>query len=447
MYLSRNISLGVVCFILSVLCGSAQSITFNYNNFESAKEKALKENKPLFIDTYAAWCTQCKKMDKIFRDSEVGTFFNDKFVNLKVDMGNADYAAILKREFDILFLPTMIILDANGNVKYMVDRTISKRELMDVAKKVANQGVTVGQDVVGLNRPMEMSENVKKAPQKTSKKKAVVEKKPKKPKKVIVENIPLPKEDGKNDKILYVLDDNSNDLPPEVLYQEAYFRMQLMDGSQSRAAKKYLKTQTDWSSEKNMRFISDFMMSTDSDEFRFMIINRHKFEALLGKENVARTIQILVVRKLHQGIPRPTFDEAKALLSYINPQTSRIEAIVYFMERMYQEENFPEYEKYASQYLISVNASDDLVYYRLAKIGANKEQSRSQTEISLDQINKAISINSNKAQYFKVRARLHGKLGSKTAALKSADMSLKLSMRNGESLTEINRLISELKKK
>ena len=433
--------------MLSVVALSGQSITFNHNNIASSKKRASRENKPLFIDTYASWCTQCKKMDKIFRDPEVGKFFNEKFVNLKVDMGVAQYANELKKDYDILFLPTMIILDSYGNIKYMVDRTITKRELLDIARKIADQNVTIGQDIVGLNAPMKNKVPArKKVKRKKKKEEVVVKTAPKKQKPNIVEEIPLPQSDDSNDKILYVLDGDSDRLPPEVLYQEAYFRMQLMDGSQSRAAKKYLKTQDDWSTDRNMKFISDFLVSTDSDEFRFLIINRHKFEALLGKENVAQTIQILVVRKLYQGIPRPTFDEAKALLSYVNPRTSRIEAIIYYTERMYQEENYTEYEKYASEYLISVNASDHLVYYRLAEIAIDKKQSRSETEISLSQINKAISLNNKEAEYYKVRAELLIKLGRKTAAFKSANKSMSLLMKNGESLTEINQLINRIQK-
>lgn len=426
---------------------TAQGIRFISNDLDQAMLESQTRQKPLFIDTYASWCVQCKKMDAIFKDPEVANFFNKNFINLKVDMGVSQYAYNLKKAYDVIFLPTMIILDENGRVKYMVDRVLSKYELMEVARKVANPGVYLENDVVGINKtPIDDStERVDNTP---SQREIIIKEQEeiidKTPESIVVENIPLPKRDDSKDKILYVLEDEA-DLPAEVLYQEAYFRMTLMDGSQTKVAKKYLKTQNDWSSDINIRFINDFVVSTDSDMFNFMLANRHKFETLLGVEHVARTIQILVYRKLYQGIPRPDFEESEALLSYINPKASKIEALTYYLERMYQEADYDQYLHYATDYLINVNAKDHLVYYRLAYIGSLNKQSMDEVNISIDQINQAITLHDTDADYFHTKAALLLKKGDKVNAQKAADKCVKLCMKNGESLTDINLLISKIK--
>lgn len=426
---------------------AAQSIDFVLNDLDKAKSLSIAKNKALFIDTNASWCTQCKKMDRIFQDPEVGAFFNKHFVNVKIDMGTSQYAVDIKRDYDVIFLPTMIILDVEGRVKYMVDRVLSKSELLEVARKVATPGVYLENDVVAINEtPIDDSEyNGDTYVREVKTVQTDIEEIEKSPESNVVEDIPLPKRDDSNDKILYVLKDQV-ELPAAVLHEEAYYRMTLMDGSQTKAAKKYLKTQDDWSTEKNMKFINDFTVTTDSDMFRFMIENRAKFEELLGKDHVSRTVEILVYRKLYQGIPRPDYDESQRLLSYINPEKSKIETLRYYLERMYQEQNFDEYIKFAPEYLISVNANDDKVYYRLAEIGFKKEQSLDETNISLDQINKAIHINDKDPQYYYVKAALLLKKGDKPNALKAANKCVKANIKKGHSLTDINELISQIKR-
>ena len=107
------------------------------------------------------------------------------------------------------------------------------------------------------------------------------------------------------------------DLPPEILRQEAYFRMELMDGSHHIAAKKYLDTQTDWTTEDNMQFIHDFLYDARSKEFEFVIANREACESLLGKSAVNNTINILVNKELERAFPRPDKKRIKELKSYL----------------------------------------------------------------------------------------------------------------------------------
>jgi thioredoxin-related protein len=95
---------------------SSQGIEFFEGEWKSALEKAKSEEKLLFVDSYATWCGPCKRMAKyVFTDPEVGKFFNENFINLKLDMETPD-----GRTFDKIYpvsaYPTMFFLDGEGKV-------------------------------------------------------------------------------------------------------------------------------------------------------------------------------------------------------------------------------------------------------------------------------------------------------------------------------------------
>jgi thioredoxin-related protein len=98
-------------------------------SWQEIKEKAKKENKYIFLDCYATWCGPCKRMDKeVYITNDVGSFFNDKFISVKVQMDKTktdnayvqswynDVAEISKRYFIdkypsfLFFSPTGVIV-------------------------------------------------------------------------------------------------------------------------------------------------------------------------------------------------------------------------------------------------------------------------------------------------------------------------------------------------
>jgi thiol-disulfide isomerase/thioredoxin len=52
--------------------------------------KAKVENKFIFVDCYATWCTPCKEMERsVYLNNNVGKFFNDKFISVKMQMDSS----------------------------------------------------------------------------------------------------------------------------------------------------------------------------------------------------------------------------------------------------------------------------------------------------------------------------------------------------------------------
>lgn len=79
-------------------------------------DKAVAENKLVFIDFYTDWCLPCKMMEKdVFVDKELGLFFNTHFINFKVNAEKGN-GINLAQIFEIKAYPTLLFLNEKGQV-------------------------------------------------------------------------------------------------------------------------------------------------------------------------------------------------------------------------------------------------------------------------------------------------------------------------------------------
>lgn len=75
----------------------AQGIEFFHGTYEEALQKARAEGKQIFVDVYTSWCGPCKMMAKnVFTRQEVGDYYNNKFVCLKLDAEKESSHAFFK---------------------------------------------------------------------------------------------------------------------------------------------------------------------------------------------------------------------------------------------------------------------------------------------------------------------------------------------------------------
>lgn len=116
---------------------AAKGINFSDLSFEKAKAEAKKTGKLIFIDAYASWCGPCKMMDRnTFSNEKVGEIFNERFINLKIDMEKSEDGPMLSRMFRVTAYPTFLWVDGDGK--------LIKREL---GYKTPEQFITVVQDL------------------------------------------------------------------------------------------------------------------------------------------------------------------------------------------------------------------------------------------------------------------------------------------------------------
>lgn len=415
-----------------VLCGQSRRVTFIFDAFDVALERAQKEKKLVFIDTYAAWCKPCKKQEPVFRDNKVAKLLNENFINVKVDM-DKQKGKLLANKYSVVFLPTLLILDELGNVKYRSDQSfktqiLSAEELYAIANGVLmrEQGISPPAHTVATATPSTQAKPKYRHVQHTPLNKSA----PKKADAAVQSEVPakmatIQSEPESEGKILHVLG-QGEELPPPVLREEAYFRLSLMDGSHVEASKKYLTTQEDWSTDENMKFLFDFLYTTRSDEFNYLILNRHKFENLIGKTPVKTTIEILVNQTLDRGFPQPDKKEAQALYSYIDPSNSRKNATSYYLNRLYVDREIDLFIPEAKQYLKDVRTDDADMMIKLANVLSEYSDDRNTLNDAIELIDNVIKIQGLSYAHLDSKAYLYYKLKDKNKASKMANQAISL---------------------
>jgi thiol-disulfide isomerase/thioredoxin len=329
--------LNVLFFVVTMLsiC-NADGIDFIESiSIDEAKALAVKQNKYIFIETYATWCIPCRKLEKILQDPELAAYFNKHFVNVRINMDISAYAAEYRDKFDVIFLPTMVMLNTNGVLRFKADRVLSKDDIKSIAEKVLNPNIYVHNMTTGMEAsPLSNTGIELRGPE----------------------------------TIIHVMGKSTMDLPPDLIRQEAYFRLEFMDGSHKEAAKRYLATQENWDTPTTLRFILDFVTDVKSKEWEYLLLNKEKFVAEIGSEQVERTIQIIIYNYLYQGFPRPTLDEAINHYSLIDPKMCTKMGYTYMLNRYHDECDDDKFKALATTYLDKIDPKDHRTMHQLSMV-------------------------------------------------------------------------------
>jgi thiol:disulfide interchange protein DsbD len=88
------------------------------NDIEDALARAKREGKPVILDFYATWCTDCVRMEKTtFTDPRVRAALKN-FVLLQADVtDNNDASIAIKQKFGVFGPPALLLFSAEGNEK------------------------------------------------------------------------------------------------------------------------------------------------------------------------------------------------------------------------------------------------------------------------------------------------------------------------------------------
>jgi thiol:disulfide interchange protein DsbD len=107
--------------------------TFSIDNYEAS----LKNNERMVIDFYADWCIPCKELDALtFSDQRVLNEF-ERFTVYKVDMTkNDDTNEQLRKRFNVIGMPTVLIIDSKGNEIKRLTGFVNADEFLSFVKDV-----------------------------------------------------------------------------------------------------------------------------------------------------------------------------------------------------------------------------------------------------------------------------------------------------------------------
>lgn len=115
---------------LFMLENEGKGVKFEDCSFDEALVLAAKSGKLLFMDCYTSWCGPCKMLsDKIFPLKEVGDFFNQHFINIKMDMEKGEGKDLAKR-YKVRSYPTLLVLDAKGNIVHRLSGARPPKDLL-----------------------------------------------------------------------------------------------------------------------------------------------------------------------------------------------------------------------------------------------------------------------------------------------------------------------------
>ncbi|MES2332804.1 MAG: thioredoxin family protein [Bacteroidota bacterium] len=127
-----------MAFFNAVAQSTGKGISFFTGTFKEAIQQAKKENKKIFFDAYAEWCGPCRFMDSaIYTDPEIGAFFNQHFVSVRVDMEKGEGPELAKKLSSINGYPSLLFIKPGGFAYKTVLGSLTKEILLGEAKLAA----------------------------------------------------------------------------------------------------------------------------------------------------------------------------------------------------------------------------------------------------------------------------------------------------------------------
>ena len=129
---------------------AAEGIVFEQGTWQEALNKAKAENKLIFMDCYTSWCGPCKMLAKeVFTDPDAAKFFNEHFVNVKVDMEKGEGVA-LKDKYGVHAYPTLNFINAQGELQHCIVGSMEVEDFLKEAQKAID-----GKGLIALTKEYE----------------------------------------------------------------------------------------------------------------------------------------------------------------------------------------------------------------------------------------------------------------------------------------------------
>ena len=250
------------CFSYPLFAQNAPktAIDFQSGNLKNALEEAQKTGKIVFLDAYTTWCGPCKMMNRtVFADDSVGRFFNDNFINVKLDMENEEGVTVAQR-LGVRAYPTLLFLDSDGNALHRsVGAILENAEFLALGKTALDQNSRLSALDTRYAQGQRDTAFLRKYTQ----------------------------------QLISTID------PRRVEVLEAYMAAQT----------------SPLDNETTLRLIFQALDGVESSPFRYVVLNRSKFYKALGEQTVETTVQDLVGNALFNEKRLPTLGYADTLLA------------------------------------------------------------------------------------------------------------------------------------
>ncbi|MEO7523019.1 MAG: thioredoxin family protein [Ferruginibacter sp.] len=118
------------------MLNAKEGVQFENTGLDIALQKSQAQQKPIFLFAHAPYCSVCKKMKRtVFPEKKVGDFFNNKFINVQMDVDSKE-GEIVAAKFNIDHTPAFIFLSPAGKLISKTSGFESSEELITLASSI-----------------------------------------------------------------------------------------------------------------------------------------------------------------------------------------------------------------------------------------------------------------------------------------------------------------------
>ena len=382
----RSILFVAASFLL-LNTASAQGIQFETSSWQEILNKAKTEKKLVFLDAYASWCGPCKKLSNFtFPDPAVGSFFNQHFVNAKIDMEKGE-GVELSEKYKVAAFPTLIFVDSNGVEVHRAMGYLSPEQLIEVGKKAINPATQSG----SMKRRYE-----------------------------------------------------AGDRDPGFVREYLASLSEMEDPMAFEVASEYLDSQTDYATEENRLLIAQYAIEPTKAPFQYLLDNRAAFDEQFGAEEVeARIESVLTYHFVNH--PELEWSEAEKMIRKALPENSAAKSSQIRMTMFYMQEDIPNFMKAAANHYEEFSSQDSKELNMIAWYFYQNSDDKEQLGKALKWAEKSVQLEEQYSNTDTV-AHLLSKLGKKKAARKMAQKAIALAKKTEEDYSSTEELLNELKK-
>lgn len=373
---------------------AANGIQFEHVDWENTLKLAKEHNKIIFVDAFTTWCGPCKLMSKnVFTQGAVGDFYNENFVNVKIDMEKGE-GLLFAKAYEVKAYPTFLFIDHEGNMVHKGLGSQPAEKFIELGEAASDPDRQLGT----LTRRYEAGETDP----------------------AFLKNY------------------------AEVL-QAAY-----MQEEQSEVALLYMKSQDNWLSSENAEFILQMAGNDLEDElFRYIVANRQEMGIVVGKKEVDTKLKRAAMMEMYRKHRKQLTDRetVEMVFGKVFPDAEAKqyagEMVISNMSGAQDEEGQQKFLEAVVKHMDQYKTSDWSTLntfawrvYELSDDPALLDKAKGWAKASVEQNSNYMNNDTLAALYFKLK--------KKDKALQHANEAIELAKKDGMDYSETEALLKQI---
>lgn len=386
----KNLFVLLIIGLLPLTSNSQGIQFFDSSSWENVLKEAKKSDKLIFFDAFATWCGPCKMMSsKVFPQDKVGAFYNENFINVKIDMEKGEGIDLAKL-YKVRAYPTLLFVNGDGELVHSAVGYRDADELIELGKVAINPET----QFAALQKRYELGER-----------------------------------------------------DPEFIRKYALDLADKYDSNAANVAEEYMAMQNDWKRPENIQFLSNFVGGNpDSKINSYFLANKDVFVNHIGKEYVDQATMQLAISELRATNMNLSETDFNAILDkYFNEGNSVAKTnikLMYYKNKGQKDKAISliksEGYEFAKGNPMALNQHAWYFY--------ENTDNKSDLKKAVSWVDEAL----NEQRIYSIldtKAALLFKLGKTKKAMKTANEAIALAQANGEDYNDTVNLINQWVKK